>query len=263
MSTSVPSGPDSTRGRSLYLYAIADANTAVPEGLTGLGDAPVESLPIGRLNVVVSPIANTRLRPERRHLAAHQGVLRSMMNISTVLPVGFGMIVNSKGKLLSIIQNAEHAFLEQLDEVRGRVEMSLRVSWDVPNIFQFFIENESDLRAARDAMINNGSPHAAKVALGQMFEKLIAQRRDDHAARVVNALEGLAQDLLQDAPKSDSEVLRISALVDRASLDAFEARVHEVATTFDTSYRFDYSGPWAPHNFVKLDLEDGLQSKAA
>jgi len=31
------------------------------------------------------------------------------------------------------------AFEEQLERVTGKVEMGLRVAWDVPNIFEYFV----------------------------------------------------------------------------------------------------------------------------
>jgi hypothetical protein len=35
----------------------------------------------------------------------------------------------------------------------------------------------------------------------------------------------------------------------------FEADVFEVAKQFDNNFALDYNGPWAPHNFVDVDLE--------
>jgi hypothetical protein len=35
----------------------------------------------------------------------------------------------------------------------------------------------------------------------------------------------------------------------------FEEGVFEAAKLFDNNYTFDYNGPWAPHNFVELDLQ--------
>jgi hypothetical protein len=36
---------------------------------------------------------------------------------------------------------------------------------------------------------------------------------------------------------------------------AFEAGVFAAAKLFDNNFAFDYNGPWAPHNFVELDLQ--------
>jgi len=41
----------------------------------------------------------------------------------------------------------------------------------------------------------------------------------------------------------------------RDAQEAFSAGVFAAAKFFDNNFSFDYSGPWAPHNFVDLDLE--------
>lgn len=253
--------PDSRRS-PMYLYAFVSPPLELPSDLRGLADAPLSLVEHGGLAAVVSPLASTRLRPERRHLAAHQGVLRALTERSSVLPVSFGVVVTSLSQLRGLI-DAELAVLhEQLEHVQGRVEMSVRLTWDVPNIFAYFVESEPALRAARDALVSTNS-HAAKVAAGELFGKLIAARRSDHQHRVLTALGDLAADIAIDDPKSEQEVLRLAALVDRSKVADFEARVHDIASAFDASYRFDLSGPWAPHNFVRLELTPSRTAGAA
>ncbi len=241
-------------GAPLYLYAFADAVAAIPTDLCGLGGRAVLAHVAGAVAAVCSEIAPGRLRPERKHLAAHQGVLARLMADTTVLPVGFGMIVPSPAELDGMLRAEADTLGEQLDKVRGKVEMSLRVSWEAANIFQFFIEREPALRAARDLMIANPGNHQAKVAAGELFSKLIAQRRQEHEQRVVSLLEPAAEEISAEPAKSDLEVMRLAALVNRGSLSAFEARIAAAAEGFDGSYRFDYGGPWAPHSFVRLQL---------
>lgn len=248
---------------AMYLYALGDCADVVPEGLTGLFDAPVTGLTIGGFQAVISPIEPVRIRPERRHLTAHQRVLHTLMAKSTVLPVAFGMILPHVARLTRTVETSHETLAEELDRVRGCVEMSVRLSLDVPSIFQYFIETDSALRMARDEMISAGLPHASKVAVGQMFERALKTRCEQEGSRVIAELEPAAVELVTDEPKTEAEILRLSALVDRSCLQDFERRVHAVAETFDSSYRFDFSGPWAPHSFVRLHLDPGHESKKA
>ena len=55
-------------------------------------------------------------------------------------------------------------------------------------------------------------------------------------------------------------VTHVSTLPEEASHDHLSGsysikRVYQVAGTFPTQYLFDFSGPWAPFNFVELDLQ--------
>jgi hypothetical protein len=49
--------------------------------------------------------------------------------------------------------------------------------------------------------------------------------------------------------------MNLACLVKRDAMPQFEADVFEVAKQFDNNFALDYNGPWAPHNFVNVDLE--------
>ena len=48
--------------------------------------------------------------------------------------------------------------------------------------------------------------------------------------------------------------MNLACLVGRQERTRFEAGVFETARMFDNNFTFDYNGPWAPHNFVDIDL---------
>jgi hypothetical protein len=50
-------------------------------------------------------------------------------------------------------------------------------------------------------------------------------------------------------------------LIERSKLDEFVSGVFEASKVFDNSYIFDYTGPWAPHNFIELDLHAPTKNK--
>ncbi|MFH1596354.1 MAG: GvpL/GvpF family gas vesicle protein, partial [Pseudomonadota bacterium] len=57
--------------------------------------------------------------------------------------------------------------------------------------------------------------------------------------------------------RNESEVMSLACLVGRqaGAQAAFEEGVFAAAKLFDNNFAFDYNGPWAPHNFVELDLQ--------
>lgn len=262
MTTLTEAKGGSTRPGRCYLYAIGESSMAAPTELAGIDACPVTRLEMAGLSVFVSGDAPARIRPERRHLAAHQHVLRQLMNTATILPVGFGMIVPSPARLAAMIEGEAMVLASELQRVRGCVEMSLRVSWDVPNIFAHLVERDPALRAARDQMLASGS-HQSKVALGELFERTIDAQRSEHAERVIQQLTPCAAEITSDRPKSEHEIVRLAALVDRARLAEFEKIINDLAGTCDATYRFDYGGPWAPHSFVRLRIDPAPGAEVA
>jgi hypothetical protein len=238
----------------LYLYAFADSGAEIPQGLRGLHDAPVSVVTSGGIAAVASPIPRERLRPERRHLAAHQSVLAGLMASTTVLPVGFGMIVPGASRLRAMIDSESESLAEQLDGVRGRVEMSVRLSYDVENIFQHLVADEPALKAARDSMLANPGHHQAKVAAGEMFSKTLEARRAQYESHLLSMLDAASEEIISEPPRTDQEIARLAVLVARERMADFEASLGQAAAAFDADFRFDFSGPWAPHSFVRLRI---------
>ncbi|QYU71168.1 GvpL/GvpF family gas vesicle protein [Leptolyngbya sp. 15MV] len=162
-----------------------------------------------------------------------------------------------------MLEEKAEPIAEQLQLVSGRVEMGVRIALDVPNIFQHLVDAEPALRAARDQMVALGSPHAQRVEVGRLFERVLGERRRAIQDRVQDALGEIAVQIAIDPPKTESELLRLAVLIEKARQDQFEAIVHELGAALDATHRLDYSGPWAPHSFVKLDLSPEALAEAA
>ena len=247
--------PAAPNGR--YLYAIVTAPGEPTYGFAGIDEAPVYTIANGQVAAVVSDVANDRIRPERRHLAAQQAVLRGLMSLAdAMLPMAFGIIADGPKAIQKILSRNHEAFLKQLQRVAGMVEMGLRVSWDVPNIFEFFVNTHKDLRAARDRFLGpyKNPSQEDKIELGRLFDHLLNEDREAFTEKVEDILSGYCREIKRNKCRNESEVMSLACLVGRNTQARFEEGVFEAAKLFDNNYTFDYNGPWAPHNFVELDL---------
>lgn len=243
--------------QKLYLYAIAPDLNGVSFGPIGLDGGAVYAITNGRVSAVVSDVPE-KIRPERRQLAAHQEVLkRLMLDATAVLPVAFGVVADNPAAIRRILSGNQKPFLEQLRRVAGRVEMGLRVTWDVPNIFEYFVQTHPELRVARDRFFGGHRQPSQddKIELGRLFDRLLVEDRETHTERVVEMLTPSCVEISRNKPRTEREVVNLACLIGRAGREQFEAAVFEAAKLFDNHYAFDYNGPWAPHNFVDLTLD--------
>jgi len=244
-------------GTGCYLYAIADAKDEISCDVPGVNGATVYRIALGSIVALVSDIAEKRIRPERKNLIAHHAVAKRLMEQSTVLPMAFGTISSSPEAVLDILKKNNKTFTEQLDRVRGKVEMGLRVVWDTPNIFEYFVNKHPDLADLRDSVMgkHRGPSQDDKIELGRLFDRLLAQDRELHAETVTQILENCCGDIIENDPREEREVMHLACLVDRNDAKKFEDSVFKAANLFDNSYSFDFNGPWAPHHFVNIALE--------
>lgn len=243
--------------QKLYLYAVAPASNDWNFGPIGVDGGTVYSIANGRVSAVVSEVPQ-KLRPERRQLAAHQEVLkRLMLEAGAVLPVSFGVVADDPEAIRRILSRNQKPFLEQLHRVTGRVELGLRVTWDVPNIFEYFVHTHPELRVTRDRFFGGHREPTQddKIELGRLFDRLLVEDREAHTERVVEILTPNCVEIKQNKPRTEREAVNLACIVERDGQERFEGAVFEAAKLFDNSYAFDYNGPWAPHNFVDMTLD--------
>ena len=240
-----------------YVYAIVNGEQPVEYGPIGLDGSAVYRLAADGLFALVSQISRSRVRPERRNVAAHNAVLRRAIDGGepAILPMAFGLIAENDQAVRILLQNNRRALHEQLDRVAGKVEMGLRVLWDVPNLFEYFVNRRPELLKARDAIGDiRQARHSDMLTLGQMFERSLNEEREHHFHAVEQVLLRNGLQVKQNPPRSERDVLNLACLVPRALKDDFDRIVDEAAASFDNHYTFDISGPWAPHNFITLSL---------
>jgi hypothetical protein len=240
-----------------YVYAIIEGAPRGDYGMAGIDANPIEFISGRDVTSVVSAIGQDRIRPERRHLAAHRDVLRRLIaQEQAVLPICFGTIASGPKEVHAMLTHNRATLARQLRRVSGKVEMGLRTVWEVTNIFDYFVTIKPELRAARDRVFGrHGQPSQdEQIELGRVFERLLADERELHTATVEEALDGCCAEIKRNTPRDEREVMNLACLIPRDGQARFEAAVFDAASHFDNNFALDYSGPWAPHSFAEMDL---------
>lgn len=244
-----------------YIYGLIRTAEDKDFGLIGLehGGEPgrVRTVRVGSVAAVVSDYpVNGKVLPLRKNLDPHHKVIREVMKDATIVPMTFGHVAKSEDEVERTLRRNRDNIRTELDRVDGKVEMNLKVYWDVDNIFEYFIEADEELAALRDQIF--GRSHAPsqseKIELGQKFEQCLEKEREELTEQVVEAFRPCTSEVTVNPPKNEKCVMDVAFLVERDRLKDFEERVNQVAGTFPAHFLFDYGGPWAPFNFTELDL---------
>lgn len=240
-----------------YLYAIINLGETLQEMQPGIDEGVVYSIQEGSLAAVVSDLTAEKIRPERRRLGAHHQVLKSLMTQYTVLPMAFGLVAEGPDAIRKILATNRLVLSDQLERVTNKVEMGLRVAWDVPDIFEYFVKTHAELQLLRNQVFRSGREpsHADKLELGRHFERSLTEERALHAEKVTDILAPYCFEIKENKPRDEREVLNLACLVSRDGQEAFEKGIFEAANLFDNHYSFNFNGPWPAHNFVDVTLE--------
>lgn len=244
----------------LYLYGIIDASTDAPDvsDWTGIKGASVRMLAGEQVAAVVSDAPAGKLRPRRRNLKAHHDTLRSLTDRTAVLPMAFGVLADNEQDVAHFLDTHRDILIEQLTRVRGHAEVTLRVRWNVEDIFDHFVSRYERLQDMRDAFFGDGASASRQemIQLGEQFESLLQAEREAHLDTVLDHIEEVCGAIEVQDPKNESEVMNLACLVPKTDQDAFEAAVHEAAGSFGDEFLFKYTDPMAPYSFADVAFEN-------
>ena len=184
--------------------------------------------------VVSEHSARQKLLPLRKNLDPHHKVIREVMKTATIVPMAFGHVAKNEQVITKALRRNRDGIRAQLDQVDGKVEMGVKVKWDVDNIFEYFVGVDPELQAYRDQIFGRSSApsQSEKIELGRMFEERLNQEREERTDRVAQLFRTCCSDVKVNSPKTEKMVMDLSFLVDRGCLATFEERVYQVAATF-------------------------------
>jgi hypothetical protein len=184
-------------------------------------------------------------------------VLKTLVEEGDLLPMSFGNISTNGSAVKDFLAKNNSSISKALKRVSAKVEMGLRVNLDVPNIFEYLVTTYDELRIARDELLrpNREPTQDEKIELGRLFQNILESAREQHVETVSKCLAACCSEIKTNKCRDEREIMNLACLIDRGGVENFEDGVLKAASLFDDNFAFDYNGPWAPHNFVDLEVK--------
>jgi hypothetical protein len=233
----------------LCLYAVTDRpDSALPQSL-GLSDGQLESHTYRDVGAVVSHLGTQEITPTEPNLWRYEAVVEALMEAHTVLPVRFGTVLPDELAVLSMLQGRYPDFVADLKQLRGRVELSLRVLWEGS-------ATTESTKASSPSAENAGRPDGSS-GREYLMDRLAQVRGEDSQHRSAQMfVEDIQRSLVPLAAESTQQVLPtrrlllLSAyLVPQAKMSDFVQEVDVLRLRYPT-LSFVCTGPWPAYSFV-------------
>jgi len=214
----------------LYLYALSEPPTTAPDVL-GLDETPVSVERVGEIDAVVGDLARARVEPTEHAILAHARVVDQVAGANeAVLPARFGRGFENGAALRSAVSERAEELTRALELVRGCAELALRVLTH-----------------------DDGVSSSSETGADYMRARLDAQRQAERvAAELHEPLAALARAATKSVGGGSELVLSAAYLVPRTAVDAFNARVAELAAE-RPGLTLACTGPWPPYTFATVE----------
>lgn len=237
-----------------FVYAVVDAGSRIPDGLTGLDDQPVQAVASGRVAAVVSRFRLERPPGRSADLLAFHRVVDGLADaIDAVVPVSFGSVVlDQEGIGDELLAPNEGWFGELVDSVRGRVQLIVQASYDQDALLREVVAADPEIARLRELTrdLPEGAARAELVRLGELVGAAVEHRRAvDADALLADILPLTVAHVLRPASGLE-RVLDVALLVDSGRRDELENRLEVLAEEVHDRVQLRLLGPTAPYDFA-------------
>ena len=250
----------------LYVYGIVDSSSFETIRGGGHDGGDVVAVSAGVLAAAVSRLPACTIEATRQSVWCHEQVLERLMRDHAVLPLRFGTICRDADALRDCLLHSADGLVNDLDRVRGMVEIALRVVEDDGG-------SELPARCSGCDRVSTTSWHSDEGALGssrasgngvavgrgtaylrtRLQHHQNMKTREDGGKR----LEGLLRqhfdsdlkELICAVPPGESPGFLVSCLVERNQVASF-AGVLEQFRKDHPQFHVSSTGPWAPYSFM-------------
>jgi hypothetical protein len=239
---------------NFYAYCLSDEVTgAMIESAGGVEGAGAPRLiQYGEIRAVVGEFEAESVSVTRENVFAHERVIGHVLAHTTPLPFRFGTVV-SAAQLESYIDSQREFLRSQLARVRGCVEMSVKVIWNVEAVrHETMTGGEKRDDASDESGGGRGAAFLAKKRREILGDETLKARAEDIVAWLEGHLgEAVRERELRVRPM-ESLVVAAAHLVERGRLEEYQERLRLARHERDDLH-FLTSGPWPPYSFSKTN----------
>jgi hypothetical protein len=233
----------------VYVYGVLAPDAPSPPGVETVEHdglvALVREVPLAEFGEEALPAHLNDREWLEVHVRAHEDVLASAAEASTVVPFRFGVICHDRSDVARLLD--EHAELLRRDllRVRGCEELGVKVWYDAPEA----TATDEAPAGGRAYLERRRDDRRRALELAASREALVADVHERLARCSVASVVNRPQP--KELSGRDEQMLLNAAYLVRRGDEAIAREVASLhAEHAANGYAFELTGPWPPYNFV-------------
>jgi len=200
----------------------------------------------------------------------HDQVITNLMRKYDVLPMRFGMIVESSEEIINLFKKVYLQFKVALERVTEKVEFIVEVFWNEKKVIKYIIQENTKIQQLQKEVETRGIilGLASKIKLGKyIFDAIDINRRkynEDILDQLTLQFPVFSSGKLHDTSENDNSlstnkemIMNYSFLVEKGQEAVLESRLNQIAEKYEDELGFKLIGPMAPYSFADINLKQG------
>src|SRR5579883_2824396 len=121
-----------------YVYGVIQGREPMQFGKSGLGGGgeAVYTIHHNDIAAVVSKTPVFIFDPTRDNALAHEHVIESVMQKTTIIPMSFGTVFRTDDDIREVLKSIYASLKDVLKQMAGKLEFGLKVTWDRDQIIE-------------------------------------------------------------------------------------------------------------------------------
>src|SRR6185312_7571158 len=184
--------PQSTPGEGgRYVYGIVQAKEPVTFGKSGIGGSGelVYTVNYQDIAAVVSNTSVFIFDPTRENALAHEHVIETVMTTNTIIPMSFGTVFRTEDDIKEVLKSIYPSLKDVLKQMQNKLEFGLKVTWDRDRVIEELKRDHEEIHRFHQELTKKHlqSTYFARMQLGRMIEKALAERSADCVREIYDA----------------------------------------------------------------------------
>src|SRR5437867_1511336 len=214
-----PNAPETSPGEGgRYVYGIVETKEHLNFGKIGIGGAgeAVYGVNYQDIAAVVSKTAVAIFDPTRENALAHEHVIETVMKNDTIIPMSFGTVFRTDDDIRQVLKSIYPSLKDVLKQMAGKLEFGLKVTWDRDAVIEELKRDNEEIHRFHIELTKKHlqSTYFARMQLGRMIDKALAERASEYGRAIYEALRGVCVASRDNKVIGDKMIMNAAFLID-------------------------------------------------
>jgi hypothetical protein len=227
--------------------------------IKGMSGAGLYAVSLDEISAIVSDIKRTDLIADRSNAIEYAGVVETLAQQFTLIPMRFGSVMKSTGTITKMLESNYKEIRQNLQKVENKVEFGLKVFCDSEKLM-------TELRAKSETCTKIPAKSTSGIK-NSVYKDWVNKKLKEHRLEelLLTYIDSVIVEITEDlarlkAVNKFKKMVTATNIIDAVFLLEKDKKTGLINAIKDLQNRYAdlqliLTGPWPPYNFVDITIK--------